>query len=122
VLYHPKTDTWSLAASKADTSSEEGFTLLPDGTVLAPENSNPPYAEKYLISADTWVSAGQTPVSLIESSFSIEIGPCLLRPDGTAFQVGADGHTAVYRSDHDPATPGNWTAAPTSRTARPVRR
>ena len=66
----------------------------------------PAHAEKYLISADTWVSAGQTPVSLIESSFSIE-RPRSLRPDATAFQVGADGHTAVYHSDHDPDTPGN---------------
>jgi hypothetical protein len=111
-IYDPKTGTWTPGPDKADSSSEEGFTLLPDGTVLAPENSNPPYAEKYLIEAGAWVSAGQTPVSLIESNFSIEIGPCLLRPDGTAFQVGANGNTAVYQSDHDPATPGAWTAGP----------
>ena len=111
-IYDPGTGTWSPGADKADSSSEEGFTLMPDDTVLAPENSNPPYAEKYLIAADTWVSAGQTPVSLVETSVSIEIGPCLLRPDGTAFQVGADGHTAVYRPDPDPATPGTWTAGP----------
>ena len=111
-IFHPKTGTWTPGPAKADSSSEEGFTLLPDGAVLAPENSNPPYAEKYLISAGTWVSAGQTPVSLIESNFSIEIGPCLLRPDGTAFQVGGSGHTAVYQPDHDPATPGYWTAGP----------
>jgi Kelch motif len=111
-IYDPKTGTWSPGADKADSSSEEGFTLMPDDTVLAPENSNPPYAEKYLISAGTWVSAGQTPVSLVETSVSIEIGPCLLRPDGTAFQVGANGHTAVYRPDPDPATPGTWTAGP----------
>ena len=80
--------------------------------MLAPENSAPPSAEKYLIAAGTWVSAGQTPQSLVESNFSIEIGPCLLRPDGTAFQVGGNGHTAVYHPDHDPATPGYWTEGP----------
>jgi hypothetical protein len=111
-IYDPSTGTWSPGAAKADSSSEEGFTLLPDYTVLAPENSNPPHTEEYLISADTWMSAGQTPVSLIESSFSIEISPCLLRLDGTVFQVGADGHTAVYRPDPDAATPGTWTAGP----------
>ena len=110
-------------AAKADSSSEEGFTLLPDGAVLAPENSNPPYAEKYLISAGTWVSAGQTPVSLIESNFSIEIGPCLLRPDGTAFQVGGNGHTAVYQPDHDPGHARVLDRrARISRTARQARR
>jgi hypothetical protein len=111
-IYDPKTNTWAPTGNKLDSSSEEGFTLMPDGTVLAPENSSPPNTEKYLISSGTWVSAGQTPVSLIESNFSIEIGPCLLRPDGTAFQVGANGHTAVYEPDHDPATPGNWMAGP----------
>jgi hypothetical protein len=111
-VYNPKTDTWSPAGSKEDSSSEEGFTLLPDGTVLAIEDSDPPKAEKYLIASGIWVSAGQTPVSVVESNFSIEIGPCLLRPDGTAFQVGGNGHTAVYQADHDPATPGIWTMGP----------
>lgn len=111
-IYNPKTDTWSPTGNKDDASSEEGFTLLPDGTVLAVENSNAPQAEKYLISSGSWVSAGQTPVSLVETNFSIEIGPCLLRPDGTVFQVGGNGHTGIYEPDEDPATPGIWTAGP----------
>ncbi len=40
-IYNPKTDTWTPTGNKADSSSEEGFTLLPDGTVLAAENSEP---------------------------------------------------------------------------------
>jgi hypothetical protein len=111
-IYDPTTDAWSPAGDKDDASSEEDFTLLPDGTVLALEDSSAPKAEKYLISSDSWVSAGQTPVSLVETNFSIEIGPCLLRPDGTVFQVGGNGHTAIYEPDDDPATPGNWTAGP----------
>ena len=111
-IYDPKNDTWSATGNKDDASSEEGFTLMPDGTVLAIENSNAPKAEKYLISSGNWASAGQTPVSLVETNFSIEIGPCLLRPDGTAFQVGGNGHTAIYQPDDDPTTPGFWTAGP----------
>ena len=111
-IYDPGPGTWAVAASKADPSSEEGFTLLPDGTVLAVEDSDPPNAEKYLIAADSWLSAGQTPVSLVESNFSIEIGPCLLRPDGTAFQVGGNGHTGIYDPGPDPVMPGTWTAGP----------
>lgn len=111
-IFDPGTGTWSPGASKADPSSEEGFTLLPDGTVLAVEDSDPPNAEKYLISGGNWISAGQTLVSLVESNFSIEIGPCLLRPDGTAFQVGGNGHTGIYDPGPNPAAPGTWTAGP----------
>jgi hypothetical protein len=111
-LYDPAADAWSAGGDKDDASSEEGFTLLPDGTVLAVEDSAAPKAEKYLPWSNAWVSAGQTPVPVVETNFSIEIGPCLLRPDGTVFQVGGSGHTAVYEPDEDPATPGFWTAGP----------
>ena len=112
-LYDPVTGTWSPGGDKTDPSEEEGFTLLPDGTVLAVQDSKPPEAEKYLSWTGSWVSAGATPVSLVESNFSIEIGPSLLRPDGTVFQVGGNGHTAVYhpRPGH-PDDTGSWTAGP----------
>jgi len=120
-IFHPKTGAWTPSASKADSSSGEGFTLLPDGTVLAPENSNPPYAEKYLIAADTWVSAGQTPVSLIESSFSIEIGPCLLRRTARPSRSGPTATRPSTTATTTPPRPGTGRPVRTSRTARRAR-
>jgi hypothetical protein len=47
-----------------------------------------------------------------------EIGPAILRPDGTVFATGAlhqnatTGHTAVYQPGKKPTDPGTWTAGP----------
>src|SRR5713101_4540719 len=42
-----------------------------------------------------WVSAGSTIVNLVDGR-SQEIGPAVLRPDGTVFAMGATPHTAIY--------------------------
>src|SRR5262249_20303909 len=100
---------------KADASSEETWTLLPDGSVLTVECSNHPQAEKYLPAQNQWVSAGTLPVDLVQAS-SIEIGPALLLPDGRVFCTGATGATAVYTPPATPTDPGTWTAGPNSPT------
>ena len=51
-IFDPVTETWTDAASKDDSSSEETWVLLPDETVLAVECSAHPKAEKYVIAAD----------------------------------------------------------------------
>jgi hypothetical protein len=68
----------------------------------------------------SWSDAGSTVVQLWDSKASCggagptyEVGPAVLRPDGTVFATGADtcpgasGHTAIY----DTAT-GTWSAGP----------
>jgi hypothetical protein len=64
----------------------------------------------------TWSSAGSTIVQLWDSNCgagggSFEVGPAILRPNGTVFYTGASdcspGHTAIYNS----AT-GKWTGGP----------
>jgi hypothetical protein len=111
-FFDPNTDTWTDGPKKDDSSSEETWTLLPDGTVLTAECSNHPKAEKYVPRKNAWVSAGSTPVDLVEAS-SIEIGPALLLPNGHVFAVGATGHTALYMPpDDDPDDPGSWCAGP----------
>ena len=111
-IFDPATDTFSAGPNKADTSSEETWTLLPDGTVLAAECNNHPQAEKYVPSSNTWVSAGTVPADLVQAS-SIEIGPALVLPDGTAFCVGATGTTDIYTPPANPSQPGTWTQGPT---------
>jgi hypothetical protein len=110
-LFDPATGTWVDGPLKDDPSSEESWTLLPDGTVLTPECTNHPKAEKYVPALNSWVSAGQTPVDLVEAS-SIEIGPALLLPDGRTFHVGTTGKTALYTMPSDPADPGTWEVGP----------
>lgn len=101
--------TWTITGTgKADANSEEGWTLLPDGTVLTVDVSDVPNTERYNPATGSWSSAGSTPVSLEEYS---EMGPAILRPDGTVFATGASGATAIYTPGTDGAV-GVWTQGP----------
>ncbi len=110
-IFDPVAETWSAGASKDDSSSEETWVLLSDETVLAVECSAHPKAEKYVIAAEKWVSAGTLPVELVQAS-SIEIGPGMALPDGRAFFAGATGHTALYTPPPIANQPGSWEAGP----------
>lgn len=106
-IYDPVTQSWTAAANKGDSSSEEGYTLLPDGTVLTVQCSNIPNAEKFV--GSSWVSAGATLSILPQACPGLvaEIGPAILLPDGRVFAIGATGNTALF-------TPASgWTAGPT---------
>jgi hypothetical protein len=117
---------------KADFNSEEGWTLLPDGTILTADVKDAPNSEIYNPKTGLWKSAGST-VANLRSPTDIygclqygpkpkdcyyppgEIGPALLRPDGTVFATGSNsgpsgsgaGHTAVYT-----VKTGKWAAGP----------
>jgi hypothetical protein len=107
---------------KNDDFDEEGWTLLPNGQILTVDayTSNTVLtgtnSEVYNSTTNTWSSAGSTINQLWDSNCklgggSFEVGPAVLRPDGTVFATGASdcsaGHTAVYNS-----TTGIWTAGP----------
>src|SRR5205814_7083267 len=105
-----------------DVYDEEGWTLLPNGQILTvdayvfqydPLGTN---SEVYDPKTGKWSSAGNTPVQLWDScggenAASYELGPAVLRPDGTVFATGANGcgagHTAIYDS-----RTGTWSAGP----------
>src|SRR5580692_1130069 len=110
-LFNAKTLTWSLKGSgKSDAYAEEGMELLPNGKVLLVDSQNTPNSEIFNPKTNTWSSAGSTIVSLALNSQE-EIGPALLRPDGTVFAMGANGsgsgHTAIYNSKT-----ATWAAGP----------
>jgi hypothetical protein len=125
--------------------AEMGFTLLPSGSVLTADVRNSPQSYHFVPGTGTWVSDGATPVSLTKLTGTPitygpapqqvvggvtygpgpagtyiapgEIGPSILRPDGTVFWTGsaASGqiaHTAVYHPGASPAVAGSWTAGP----------
>lgn len=125
---NPKTLKWKSVGSKgkSDWNAEEGWTLLPNGTILTADVANAPNSEIYNPQKGTWTSAGSTIVDLHSPSpFGCltygpslcyyppgEIGPSILRPDGTVFYAGSytpsgPGHTAIYNS-----VSGTWTEGP----------
>ena len=108
----PKTLTWTNVSSfaKDDVFAEEGLTLLPDRSVLTVNMTDYPFAQRFIPNADPsktrWADAGKTPVKLpatdtngakniiYDNGMRVyhppgEIGPAILRPDGTVFNSGA---------------------------------
>lgn len=110
-IYDPVANSWSAGAQKLDPSSEESWVLMPDRTVLTAQCSAHPGSEKYVIATNTWVTAGNTPDDLVEST-SIEIGAGVLLPGGRALFVGATPHTALYAPPPNPGNLGSWIAGP----------
>ena len=111
-IYDPATNTWAAAGTKDDPrGTEETWVILPDQTVLAIECDNQPRVEKYVPAADTWVSAGTTPVTLVDTA-SDEVGAAILLPDGRVFCIGATNHTALYTPPPISNQPGTWASGP----------
>src|SRR5581483_2923532 len=119
--------TWTITGKgKFDVNDEEGWTLLPDGTVLTVDayvfkyHANGVNYEIYNPATGRWRSGPPigTIVQLWDSypnaqQASQEVGPAVLRPDGTVFATGANGvpgesgHTAIYDTNTK-----SWTAGP----------
>lgn len=131
-ILNSKTLAWTVlpGTGKSDFNAEEGWTLLADGSILTADVKNAPNSERYVPSTKRWSTAGSTIVDLHSPSpFGCihygpngslcyyppgEIGPAILRPDGTVFATGSNsstgsgaGHTAIY----DTATK-TWTVGP----------
>ncbi len=131
---NPATDTWTEVGStgKSDWFAEEGWTLMPDSSILTWDVLNNPHSEKYIPSTGQWVTAGST-IANLQGPPEVqcitygngqkycppgETGPGILRPDGTVFATGAHhvnastGHTSVYHPGVKTADPGTWVPGP----------
>ncbi|MGA7382097.1 MAG: hypothetical protein WBX03_14710, partial [Terriglobales bacterium] len=104
---NPKTMQWiqGVAPGKSDFNAEEGWTLMPDGTILTADVKNAPNSERFFPTLRKWETAGSTIVDLHSPSpygclqFGPngqycyyppgEIGPAILRPDGAVFATGS---------------------------------
>jgi hypothetical protein len=124
---NPTTLTWTnfQGGGKFDVFDEEGWNMLPNGQILTVDayvfqyNATGMNSELYNPTTKTWSSAGSTVVQLWDSACgnpnnnpSFEVGPAVLRPDGTVFATGSTngcqtGHTAIYNS-----STGTWAAGP----------
>ena len=112
-ILNAKTMTWSTTGNgKLDSNSEEGWTLLPDGDVLTIDTEIARGAELYHYKTGNWTATSSVPSPGLTTICQVgnipEIGPAVLRPDGTVFATGANGHTAIYNSHT-----GTWTKGPT---------
>jgi len=110
--FNPKTLTWTNLTNtgKADRFDEEGWGLLPNGDILTVDAIDAPNSEVFNPATKKWTSAGSTIVRL-EDPGSQEVGPLVLRPDGTVFAAGAApagtaGHTSIYNTKTKKWTPG----------------
>ncbi len=145
----PSSLTWSAVPNtgKADDFAEEGWTLLPDGTLFTIDVGNTPHAEHFDPLTAQWTSDGSTPVSLtsptdhpggltygpapmqIVGGVSYgpgpsgtyhppgEVGPALLLPDGRVFATGAA--SSAHVSHTALYTAGATSADPGTFTAGP---
>jgi hypothetical protein len=113
----PASMTWTVLTPTGklnNSNTEENWTLLPDGTILTVDVRQQGSAERYIppwLDGSTngeWISAGKLPTPL---SISTEMGPGVLRPDGTVFQAGATGQNAVYTPPATLFGTGSWQAA-----------
>ena len=145
----PTTLTWTEVSSfaKDDVFAEEGLPLLPDGSVLTVNMTDVGKAQRFIPNSDPsktrWEDTPPTPVILPATDINAvkrvpfdngmrvyhppgEIGPAILRPDGTVFNTGANcnvkgpptdpaacvkyhpiAHTAIYDTKTN-----TWTAGP----------
>jgi Kelch motif protein len=111
-IYDPIANSWTAGPTKDDTRcTEETWVLLADQTVLCLECDRQPRAEKYVMAANQWVSAGNTPVTLVDTN-SDEIGSALALPDGRVFCIGATANTALYTPPMIANQAGTWATGP----------
>jgi Kelch motif len=105
---------------KSDVGDEEGWTLLPDGSFLTVNTfvfgAMGHVSELYF--DGRWYTAGNTKVRLeggVDSKTgkdANEMGPQVLRPNGSVVAFGASGHTAIYWRSGNPTQAGTWEAGP----------
>jgi hypothetical protein len=107
-LFNEGTLTWTVepGTGKADRNDEEGYQLLQNARVLtvndeqALNNPGSPGSQIYAPSTGDWTSAGTIPAvlpSCQSNPCDEELGPMVLRPDGSVFAIGGNSHTAVFQ-------------------------
>jgi len=108
VIFDPVTTSFGtpFVNGKADGNDEEGLVLLPNGNVLTVDAVNTPNSEIFNSVSLNWSAGGSTINNLVQASTE-EIGPMVLRPDGTVICFGGSAHNSIYNT-----ITKTWTAGP----------
>ena len=94
-LLNENTMTWTTVSRiYAELNLEDGWTLLPSGDVFTVDVFGEPHAELFHRATRSWSYTTNTPHPLSGG----EIGPQVLRFDGTVFVIGFMKYTAIYDS------------------------
>src|SRR5436309_2681195 len=107
-VFNEGTLTWTVqpGTGKADRNDEETYQLLQNARVLtvndeqALNNPGSPGSQTYAPGTGQWTNAGTVPVLLPSCQANPcdeELGPTVLRPDGSVFAIGGNSHTAAYQ-------------------------
>ena len=123
MIYNPISNIWTAGPNlfRGVYQDEASWVKLPDESILTVYlfGTN---SERYIPALNAWVNDGNLPVALYDS-ITFEMGAALLLPNGTAFVLGATGHTAIYTptgtTSPAPGRPGRTSPA---RWRRPMRR
>ncbi|MGH9408519.1 MAG: hypothetical protein ACRD1V_03615, partial [Vicinamibacterales bacterium] len=122
-VLNPVTLTWTNLAPTGktahDSNSEEGWTLLPDGTLFMVSANAGNTSQRYLPTLKQWLDGGTSPVPLRDAP-SHETGAQVMMYNGSVFTAGADRNTGSNAVFNPPASsvgsqstaPGTWTVAP----------
>ncbi len=122
-VFDPATLTWTAlnptGKTAGDRNSEEGWTILPDGTLFVVNANTGMASQRYVPSLNQWVDAGAIPVALRDSS-SHETGAQVMMYTGSVFAAGAaraTGANAVFTPplssvDSQSTAQGSWIVAP----------
>ncbi len=128
-LFSPTDLTWTTTgANKADRYDEEGWSLIPDGSLLTVDAYTTPIGntscglntEIYSQATGAWSSAGNVPSQLADcnaanadggSNPTYEMGPQVMMFNGKVIAFGATTAKLVHTALYDTATK-KWTAGP----------
>jgi hypothetical protein len=109
----PPNNPWCIVGGtekgKADINSEETWTLLPNWQMLTVDANLTNNSELYHPADGTWTSLRTIdPLPYVDpTGGGNEMGPQILRPDGSVVAIGATGYTGVFDSEK-----GAWTKGP----------
>jgi len=115
--FNPATLTFTALAptGKDDSNDEENWNILPNGRVLTVDSRIRQRSEVYNPATNAWEAAVDTGVNLADigagTANSVEVGPGVLRPDGTIIYFS--GTNSGLNSVYDTNT-GAWTATAAS--------
>lgn len=117
MIFDPVSNTLTNGPPCFVTQDEATWVKLPDDSIITIDpttNATALNTSERFIPPTTnfsggWVGDGQLPVAMYNSV--AEIGGGLLLPDGRAFFIGGNGHTAYYTPSGS-TLPGHWTQGP----------